>query len=64
MLSLGQEVKQHALVNLGLSDLAPVQQISASLIERSVQEGKESYAVLVQNLLGLPVEMVMNGHAV
>lgn len=50
VLGLGQEVWEGALVELGLADLAALQQLLASVVERTVQQGKESEGLRSKDL--------------
>lgn len=56
VLGLWEEVEEVALVELGLANLAALEQGLAGAIERAVQESKEDGCVFGQDLAGLVVE--------
>ena len=56
VLGVGKEVEGGALVELGLADLATLEQSLAAGIEGAVEDGEEDGGFLAQDLLALRVE--------
>jgi hypothetical protein len=63
MLGLGEEVREHAAVELLLADLAPLQQFLAAIVERAVQESEEGRSLLGQDASLIIVDAAVNGDA-
>jgi len=48
---LGQEIREHSLVELGLSDGSTLEELLAGRVEGAVQEGEEGNGIFAQDLL-------------
>lgn len=63
MLGLGEEVGQYAAVDLGLTELAALEQALAGGIERAVQQSEESKGLGSQDLAMRLVNLAEDGYA-
>lgn len=50
VLGLGQEVEQVALVELGLAEHSPLQELLSAVVECAVEKGKEDSSVLAEDV--------------
>jgi len=62
VLGFWQEVRENALVELGLTDVTALQELFTSAIERSMKKRKEGRSILVQDLARLVVQRAVDGH--
>jgi hypothetical protein len=57
VLCFWEEVEQVALVEFGLADHSPLQQVLAALVECAMQEGEEDGGILAENVSVLVIEL-------
>jgi hypothetical protein len=63
MLGFGEEIWEHAAVELLLADLAALQQFLAAIVEGAVQQSEEGRSLLGQDASLIIVDAAMNGDA-